>query len=217
MSRARDLANLGDINASDLTTGTLGNTVQDNITRLGTVTTGTLSHGTTLQGYVDSSNTGVTFPTGHIIQVKEGTYSTENSTNSMNFTTVTTNVTVDITPRTTSSKFLIFVSTSGYTNGGYSHVGYYTIMRGSTDLGSNNTGFADVYQGYNSTNTTHDDLGVPVSICHVDHPPDAQSNNLSRTTAITYKMSVRSSSNSYTCYWSMNGSKSSIIVMELVT
>ncbi len=61
MSRARDLANLGDINASDITTGTfssslipnlagdkitsgtLSNTVQDNITRLGTVTTGTFN------------------------------------------------------------------------------------------------------------------------------------------------------------------------------
>ena len=47
MSRARDMANLGaqagsGFDASDLTTGTLGNTVQDNITRLGTVTTGTL-------------------------------------------------------------------------------------------------------------------------------------------------------------------------------
>ena len=41
------MANLGEqagsgFDASDLTTGTLGNTVQDNITRLGTVTTGTL-------------------------------------------------------------------------------------------------------------------------------------------------------------------------------
>ena len=50
MSRARDLANLGDqagsgFDASDLTTGTLGNTVQDNITRLGNVTTGTFNGG----------------------------------------------------------------------------------------------------------------------------------------------------------------------------
>ena len=44
MSRARDLANLGDINASDLTTGTLGNTVQDNITRVGVVTNGTFNN-----------------------------------------------------------------------------------------------------------------------------------------------------------------------------
>ena len=42
------MANLGaqagsGFDASDLTTGTLGNTVQDNITRLGTVTTGTFN------------------------------------------------------------------------------------------------------------------------------------------------------------------------------
>ena len=42
------MANLGaqagsGFDASDLTTGTLGNTVQDNITRLGTVTSGTFN------------------------------------------------------------------------------------------------------------------------------------------------------------------------------
>lgn len=61
MSRARDMANLGDqagsgLDASDLTTGTLGNTVQDNITRLGTVTTGTIG-------------SGVTFPSGIVTNV----------------------------------------------------------------------------------------------------------------------------------------------------
>mgnify|MGYP003148893271 CR=1 FL=1 len=46
MSRARDLANLGDgVSGSDITTGTLGNTVQDNITRLGAVTQGSISDG----------------------------------------------------------------------------------------------------------------------------------------------------------------------------
>lgn len=51
------MANLGaqagsGFDASDLTTGTLGNTVQDNITRLGTVTTGTFN------GTIGSSATG---------------------------------------------------------------------------------------------------------------------------------------------------------------
>ena len=67
MSRARDVANFGGgISASDITTGTLGNTVQDNITRLGTVTTGTLAG--TVSGTFKaptaqtvSSGTGVTF------------------------------------------------------------------------------------------------------------------------------------------------------------
>ena len=50
MTRARDMANLGSqagsgLDASDITTGTLGNTVQDNVTRLGTVTAGTLGSG----------------------------------------------------------------------------------------------------------------------------------------------------------------------------
>jgi len=49
MSRARDMANLGSqagsgLDASDITSGTLGNTVQDNITRLGVVTSGTFNN-----------------------------------------------------------------------------------------------------------------------------------------------------------------------------
>jgi len=66
MSRARDNANLGaqagsGLDASDLTTGTLGNTVQDNITRVGTVGTGTWE-GTTVA--VNQGGTGVTTKTG---------------------------------------------------------------------------------------------------------------------------------------------------------
>ena len=66
MSRARDNANLGaqagsGLTASDLTTGTLGNTVQDNITRVGTVGTGTWE-GTTVA--VAQGGTGVTSKTG---------------------------------------------------------------------------------------------------------------------------------------------------------
>ncbi len=64
MSRARDMANLGSqaesgLDASDITTGTLGNTVQDNITRLGVVTTGTFN------GTVGSS---ATFPNGTLVK-----------------------------------------------------------------------------------------------------------------------------------------------------
>ena len=60
MSRARDLANLGDgVSGSDITTGTLGNTVQDNITRLGTVTTGTMKN---------TIHSDTTFPAGHVIR-----------------------------------------------------------------------------------------------------------------------------------------------------
>jgi hypothetical protein len=65
VSRARDMANLGSqagsgLDASDITTGTLGNTVQDNITRLGVVTNGT-SATFPFDGSTDA---------GRIIQVK---------------------------------------------------------------------------------------------------------------------------------------------------
>jgi len=65
-SRARYNANLGaqaasGLDASDITTGTLGNTVQDAITRLGTVATGTWE-GTTVA--VAQGGTGVTSKTG---------------------------------------------------------------------------------------------------------------------------------------------------------
>lgn len=59
------MANLGvqagsGLDASDITTGTLGNTVQDNITRLGTVTTGTMKN---------TIHSDATFPAHHIVQV----------------------------------------------------------------------------------------------------------------------------------------------------
>ena len=70
MTRARDMANLGSqagsgLDASDITTGTLGNTVQDNVTRLGTVTVGNLS------------NTAIVYPAGHILQTVPYTASVE--------------------------------------------------------------------------------------------------------------------------------------------
>mgnify|MGYP006407064721 CR=1 FL=1 len=69
MTRARDMANLGSqagsgLDASDITTGTLGNTVQDNVTRLGTVTVGT---------YNATIGSSATFPAGHIVKWEEVT------------------------------------------------------------------------------------------------------------------------------------------------
>ena len=73
MSRARDLANLGDqagsgLDASDITTGTLGNTVQDNITRLGTVTTGTLKN---------TIHSEATFPSKMVVKTENVTSTTQ--------------------------------------------------------------------------------------------------------------------------------------------
>ena len=150
-------------------------------------------------------NTNVNFPAGHVIQVLTGTNSTESYTESTGF--VTCNLTVAITPTNTSSKFFIICNTSGYNNGGSSQVAYYTIYRDSTNLGPDN-GYADVYQGSNSPSGA--DLGTNVCITELDSPTIP-----STPIAITYGLYARTNSASYRTYWSMNGSKSDITVMEI--
>ena len=142
------------------------------------------------------------FPSGHVLQVLTGTSSSEAYTQSTSF--VTMSLTVAITPIATSSKVFIICSTSGYNDSGNTQVSYYTIYRNSTDLGaSNNNGFADIHQGSGSGH----DVGTNICISTLDSP--------STTSAITYGMYARVNNASYKTYWSMNGSKSDITVMEV--
>ena len=145
----------------------------------------------------------VVFPAGHVIQTKSGLNSTEAFTQSTGF--VTCSLDVEITPKTTSSKFFIICNTSGYNNGGSAHVGYYTIRRdGTTDIsGGVGNGYADIYQGSGSGH----DLGTNLCISELDSP--------NTTSAITYGLYARVNTNGYRVYWSMNGSTSNIIVMEI--
>jgi len=69
------MANLGvqagsGFDASDITTGTLGNTVQDNITRLGTVTTGTLKN---------TIHSDATFPSKMVVKTENVTSTTQSA------------------------------------------------------------------------------------------------------------------------------------------
>ena len=121
------MANLGvqagsGFDASDLTTGTLGNTVQDNITRLGTVTTGTMKN---------TIHSDTTFPAGHILQVqyvqKTDTFSTQSGT-----LTAITGFNVDITPASSSNKILITCHVVLSSNFFITHCG---LFRDSTEIG----------------------------------------------------------------------------------
>lgn len=82
------------ITGTHITSGTLGNTVQDNITRLGTVTAGNLS------------NTAIVYPNGHIIQIEFGETQTQTTCNDSSWTTAT-NLNVDITPTDPTNKILV--------------------------------------------------------------------------------------------------------------
>ena len=177
---------------------TNGSTERVRITSAGSITTPNSS----FDGTIGSS---ATFPNGHVIQVVSNSFATETFTQSMSFQP--TGISVDITPRTTSSKFFIITNTTGYNNEGHTHVGYYTIYRDSTDLGASGfAGFANPYLGV----TGGADLGSSICISTLDSP-----SSLSTSTAITYEMRVRVNNTANKSYWSMNNSESSITVMEI--
>ncbi len=105
---------------------TLSNSTQDNITRLGTVTTGTIG-------------SGVTFPAGHIIQTVHGiggnTPATHNGATWTNLETLGTTITV-----TKGNKVLVFAhSVNWYTSGTANHNGTVRIqLSDGTNQGETN-------------------------------------------------------------------------------
>jgi hypothetical protein len=91
------------ITGTHITSGTLGNTVQDNITRLGTVTAG------------DLSNSAITYPAGHVINhystaFNGGTSSYGSSSNTP--IEVSTNFRFSYTPILAGSKLLVWMQTT---------------------------------------------------------------------------------------------------------
>jgi hypothetical protein len=155
-------------------------------------------------GITGTLGSGITFPAGHVIQVVEGTHATEQTTTSTSF--VDTTIDVTITPSSASSKILVIASTHTHINGGAPHVGYYTIYRDSTNLGSG-AGFASVWHGHPATGNNDDNLATHVCFQKLDSP--------NTTSPVEYSIYVKSNNTSYTCYWSMNGSTSVITAMEI--
>ena len=85
----------GAVLSTDTSGATLGNSTQDNITRLGTVTSGTLASTTT-------------FPAGHIVQVKQVLIRDAFSSSSSSY--VATDTTGSITPSDASNKVLVMIN-----------------------------------------------------------------------------------------------------------
>jgi len=145
-----------------------------------------------------------TFPAGHVVQVVEGTHATEQTTTSTSF--VDTTIDVSITPSSTSSKVLVIASTHTHLNGGAAQVGYYTIYRDSTNLGSG-AGFASIWHGYPNNANNDDALATHVCFQKLDSP--------NTTSAVEYAIYCKTNNSSYTCYWSMNASTSVITAIEI--
>ena len=79
---------------------------------------------------------------GHVVQVVNGVTSTRDTTASASW--VATSITATITPKSSSSKVMITVSTSGNVNNASSHNLYYSIFRGTTNLGNATYGMGEV-------------------------------------------------------------------------
>ena len=139
----------------------------------------------------------VTMPTGSVLQVVSGTSTANTSTASTSY--VATDLSATITPTSTSSKIYIMVTGFMQVNPSQIH-GYITMYRDSTDLGGNQ-GFGNWYS---------DSGGYSEYFCsasHLDSP--------SSTSAITYKVYVKSGSSSGTAGFGNPGRKHTMTLMEI--
>ena len=139
-----------------------------------------------------------TFPAGHILQTVYDTYASETNTGSST-NWVNTELAVAITPIATSSKILITYSIPISVNT-TSYQAVTSVFRGN--VSGTNLGHADygtAFHGTSHTNVTH-------SAVVVDTP--------STTSATTYTIGIRETSNNQTYYCS-NHSRATIVVQEL--
>jgi hypothetical protein len=148
---------------------------------------------------------GITFPSGtnaqaapsKVLQVVQGTTSTQTSTASTSY--VASNLTATITPLFTTSKILILVSSVGTnTSGATSN---YTIYRNSTNLGG---GSNSALSQYNPSTAYF--VWVPVIISYLDNP--------ATTSATTYTLYLSAGSGS-NAYIAISQVTSTITLMEI--
>ena len=141
-------------------------------------------------------------PAGSVLQVVNGTYSTQTTSSSSAF--ADTGLTATITPTSASSKILVLVNQAGCGKQNSDTYLSLKLLRGATVI-SNFEGFA----GYNAT-TTNNFFGS-CSVCYLDSP--------ATTSATTYKTQLASGSNNSQVYTQTPGtgttSMSTITLMEI--
>jgi hypothetical protein len=117
-------------------------------------------------------------PAGSVLQVVQGTYSTETTSSSSTF--ADTGLSASITPTSSSSKILVLVSIGGIGKGAVNTSLGLKLFRGATDLGL----FTSL-AGY--TNTTTTNYSATASVNYLDSP--------ATTSSTTYKVQFNSQNN----------------------
>ena len=145
-----------------------------------------------------TTNNGVNIP-GHVIQVVQGTTTSETSVNGSTY--VDTNLTASITPTSSSSKILILASQQMSSNNGSSAGSWqviFRLMRGSTEL----------YESHRSP-WLYNQIGIGGvnSISYLDSP--------ATTSSVTYKTEAKNGSSSGNMTAQMGSSLSSMVLMEI--
>ena len=134
-------------------------------------------------------------PVGTVVQVVQGTSSTQFDTTSTSF--VATNLQVSITPTSSSSKILL-MATGAVGTSGNTVQPVYTFYRNSTDLGVNNRGLGQLYANASGLNASG-------AMVYLDSP--------ATTSATTYRVYLRT--NLGTATWGFDGGLQVIIAMEI--
>jgi hypothetical protein len=109
--------------------------------------------------------------TGHVIQVVEGTTTTQTQHNSTSY--AATSITATITPKFSSSKILVSVTSNLETNTA-AEFGFFSIHRGSTSIAESSAA--------QPSNTSNSPI-FPIAIQKLDSP--------STTNAVTYTLYIK--------------------------
>lgn len=112
---------------------------------------------------------GITYPSGHILQIKHATRTTSYSDSFDNTWTNIPSFEVDITPFFSTSKFLLIANLRAGNNAGSSHNGTSLILRRNID----NAGYSNI--GNQLQVNTEDPYGYAIThaLTHIDTPNTA--------------------------------------------
>jgi hypothetical protein len=144
------------------------------------------------------NNSTVQASAGQVLQVVQGTYSTNTSTSGT--TLIDTGVTATITPKFSTSKILVLATMNGVYNVGTSGTGVQlAILRNSTNL--------NAFCNFTSYTSTAIDLIVGASANYLDSP--------ATTSATTYKIQFARNGGSGAVRVQANSDVSSITLLEI--
>jgi hypothetical protein len=168
----------------DGTAGTISGVVAGGLPS-GSVTSATIADATIASGDIAS---GVVPAGGKVLQVKTYTQTSEYTFSTGAWRDVT-NMTVSITPASTSSKILVTVTMNGSSTAN-NFYGHGRVLRGTTAIGlGNSSGNAQLQAGWCISNNDAYTKGLTMSWSYLDSP--------STTSSSTYKVQVWPSGQSF--------------------